>query len=225
MHNHDGYTVVRASPSEQMRIVGALAIVMICCAMSAQSRPAKLRPDLCAKNSPLSHFTKEDFCAALADLGEASEFRAGPGGTAYRLVVLPSFKHPFSVTIQQRQDGSGEITVRRRNERGELLKLNIQQSSRELDEIASEVNASHFWVLPTIADTAMNSEDQAEARKMGTVVVCGDGTAWIMEGSRNGDYHVSYSGCAPYNQFDALATTISELAKRNFPQAQIDWDR
>ena len=98
----------------------------------------------------------------------------------YRFLWLRSFHHPVAIRLERRPDGTGALTTKMGSGAGgyapeSILATKASTLTREqTQEFLSRVTQVHFWSLPNPVN------DQK-----GT-----DGSQWIVEGVRNGQYHV-----------------------------------
>jgi hypothetical protein len=98
---------------------------------------------------------------------------------SYRFLWLRSFHHPIAVRIDLNADGTSLLTTKMASGSGgydpgkliqdETLNLTLEQTNRFLGQI----EATSFWKLPS------------SVQERGP-----DGAQWIIEGVRNGTYHI-----------------------------------
>jgi len=99
---------------------------------------------------------------------------------AYRFVWLRSFDNPVAVRLDVRSDGTGRLTVKIADgaggsEPGRLIHNTSVQITREQTEgFVNRVNNVGFWDLPSYVDESGN-----------------DGSRWIIEGVKDGKYHLA----------------------------------
>jgi len=98
---------------------------------------------------------------------------------------LPSFQLPISVRLTVNRDGSGSIVARSVDTHTGIIgkvpsdtgrhvvDKNIVVAKVDVDALLLELQAFSFWSMPT------------EERQLGL-----DGSQWILEGVRRGEYHV-----------------------------------
>jgi hypothetical protein len=105
----------------------------------------------------------------------------GSSAQSYRFVWLRTFHHPIILRVDVRADGSAELTTKVSNGAGgyEPGKL-IENTSRPLTQRQTEtfvatIQRLQFWDLPT--------------HETPETVGC-DGSQWIIEGIKDGKYHV-----------------------------------
>lgn len=103
----------------------------------------------------------------------------------YRFLWLPAFHLPISVRLTVNGDGSGSIVARSvdthtgligkiPSDTGKLiLDKNVFVEKEKVEVVLRELQTLSFWSMPT------------EVRQSGM-----DGSQWILEGLRQGEYHV-----------------------------------
>lgn len=118
----------------------------------------------------------------LKGLDEPSllEEAKNPAQESYRFVWLRTFHHPVAVRLDIMADGSGRLTTKIANgaggyEPGKLIENTSRSMQREqIEKFLRQVKNVGFWDLPSY-DTTMGC----------------DGSEWIIEGVKNGKYHVA----------------------------------
>ncbi len=183
----------------------------------------KQQSNRCALGSVLKADIRKAFCEIAVGLAEPTKLMSGRRGSVFRLIADPSFSHPFTVRIIGRDDGRRSITLRAFDSRARPIARTAILSKEEYNQIRSEITSSGYWDFPTIADASFNPADIEASRERGLVVVCGDGTEWVMDAISSGRYHISYAACGAYPRFEKLAVAVAKLAQTKFPSAAIDW--
>jgi len=153
------------------------------------------------------------YSCILAALKEPSLFdlRSNEANEVYRFLWLPSFRHPISVRLIIKLDGSGSVVAKSVDQDGGLLaikkKRREQDTSRpsgtltldtvkeiseaQVTSVLKELQDSRFWSMSTGELGTTAEESQASGTKPTTVPLPPvDGARWIVEGVRNGEYHV-----------------------------------
>jgi hypothetical protein len=103
-----------------------------------------------------------------------------PSSESYRFLWLRTFNHPVTIRLDPKPDGTGVLTTKVANGSGGFRPgVLIENTSKVLtkeqtQEFLSRVNKLNFWTAPNPVD------DQK-----GT-----DGSQWIIEGVKGGQYHV-----------------------------------
>jgi hypothetical protein len=104
-----------------------------------------------------------------------------PSSESYRFVWLRTFHHPVVIRIDIRADGIGELTTKVSNgaggyEPGKLIENTSRPLTRQQSEqLVATIKKVQFWELPP--------------HESSETVGC-DGSQWIIEGVKNGKYHV-----------------------------------
>jgi hypothetical protein len=133
------------------------------------------------------HYFPPDFPAKwyekhLVALQEPSLWAAAKTGKthSYRFLWLRSFHHPIAVRVDINPDGTSILTTRMPDGTGGhapgklILNDTVRMSEEATKRFVSRVEQESFWSLPT-ADKNPPGEDGAQ---------------WIIEGVRNGTYHI-----------------------------------
>lgn len=100
---------------------------------------------------------------------------------SYRFLWLRTFDHPVAIRLTLAKDGSAQLTFKILSgaggyEPGHLIRNRSSHVSKEaVDHFVGLLNEADFWNSP------------AEESKDGIVL---DGAQWIIEGAKNGQYHV-----------------------------------
>jgi hypothetical protein len=101
---------------------------------------------------------------------------------SYRFLWLRTFHHPVSTRLEVAKDGTAQLFVKVLNGQGgyepghTILNRNIKVSKEAVDHFLELLNELDFWNTPT---------EQPESNEIGV-----DGAQWIIEGVRDGHYHV-----------------------------------
>ncbi len=138
------------------------------------------------KNAQGDQFRANWYSKHLKALREPSLWelsRQDPKAEVYRFLWLRSFHHPIAVRLVVRQNGSGWINSRETFGKGGFQPGGIDRYGVSwlrkglTQSFLAAIESGNFWDLPTLADPSEN------AAKL-------DGAQWIIEGVRNGNYHV-----------------------------------
>ena len=162
-----------------------LALTLASGALSAQQY---FPPGVLDKNPRWDQLITNWYSSHLKALREPSLWelsRQDPKAEAYRFLWLRSFHHPIAVRLVVRADGSGWINLREtRGEGGDVSgggginRYGVSWLRKSLTQsFLVEVQNADFWNLPTFLDPDPN-------------IAHLDGAQWIVEGVRNGEYHV-----------------------------------
>lgn len=133
------------------------------------------------------------------------ETSRNPKNHVYRLLWLRTFHKPISVRLAVNDDGTGLLTVKILSgqggyEPGRLVTNRTRRLSRDqVDLFLEQVDEANFWNLPT----------KEEEKQQGTEVVVGlDGAQWILEGVKDGTYHVVDRWSPESGVYRALCLTL-----------------
>lgn len=102
-----------------------------------------------------------------------------PSQQSYRFVWLRTFHHPVAVRLGIMSDGTGKLTVKIANgaggyKPGKLIEnTTAALTQKQTDKFLEQVRDVGFWELPSFEKTSG----------------C-DGAEWIIEGVKDGKYHV-----------------------------------
>ena len=119
----------------------------------------------------------------LKALDEPSLFRKSKGSSAesYRFVWLRTFDHPVVVRVDIQADGGAALTTKVSNgaggyEPGKLVENTSRPlTKRQTEKFLATIQRLQFWELPT--------------HETPETAGC-DGSQWIIEGIKDGKYHV-----------------------------------
>jgi hypothetical protein len=101
----------------------------------------------------------------------------------YRFLWLRTFHHPIAIRLDVEADGSSLLTTKINSGRGgyepgRLIRNSTRKLSKERTEwFLARIEELQFWSLPTKEADEPN-------------VINLDGAEWILEGTKNGDYHL-----------------------------------
>lgn len=131
-----------------------------------------------------------------------------PSLESYRFVWLRTFHHPVAVRLDMKADGSGVLTTKIASgaggyEPGKLTKNTSLSLDREsVERFLGQIKSGGFWDLPSY-DTVMGF----------------DGAEWIIEGVKNGTYHVVNRWSPTQGPVYELGSTLAmTLAKLKIPK-------
>jgi len=141
--------------------------------------PAKIFSD----DAQLDKFVRNWYGEQLSALKEPSLLALANDHTAqsYRFLWLRSFHHPVAVRLDVKADGSATLTTKKTSGAGGYkpgrltLSTSTGLTKLQTDAFLKKVDAVRFWDLPSVPKEP-NSPDGAE---------------WIIEGVKNGQYHLA----------------------------------
>jgi len=157
----------------------------------------------------LNGFNDKWYSGTLSALQEPSLFalRNDKSIEVYRFLWLPSFHRPISVRLTINLDGTGSIVTRSVDSHAGLLtkpasdtgKL-VQDATTVIDRV--EVGEILGWLQRLAFRSMPTEEEQAALQGSGSAsggrmvpVYHVDGSQWILEGLRGGEYHVVDRWC------------------------------
>lgn len=128
-------------------------------------------------------FKAEWYSTHLKALSEPSLFQLAQNPTyeSYRFVWLRTFHHPVIVRLDLRTDGIVDLTLKVSNGAGGykpgrvIQNLSRPLTREETNMFFAKLEKVNFWNLPSYENEGTEGED---------------GSQWIIEGVRNGKYHV-----------------------------------
>ena len=153
------------------------------------------------------------YSAQLKALDEPSllETSKDPALQSYRFVWLRTFHHPVAVRLEVMGDGTGRLTVKIASgaggyEPGKLIENTSRPVTREQTErFLNRVNSHGFWGLPSFEDHSGF-----------------DGSRWIIEGVKEGKYHVADRWTPGKGPVHDLGVTLAfTLAGLKIPKDQL----
>jgi hypothetical protein len=131
----------------------------------------------------------------------------------YRFLWLRSFRHPVSVRIEIKADGTGILTTKVTSGAGGYRPgVLIQNSSRPLSQaethnFTEKVKSLNFWQIQNLPHDGREGDDGAQ---------------WILEGVKDGKYHVIDRWSPKDGPVHELACILLfNLARLNFPKNEI----
>ncbi len=131
---------------------------------------------------------------------------------SYRFLWLRTFHHPIAIRIDVNIDGTSSLTTKMTSgaggyDPGRLIQNETHILSREQTNwLLGQIEGHNFWKLPSIQETPGGA----------------DGAQWIIEGVRDGTYHVVDRWSPKDGQIRALGLfMVSELAKMKFAANEV----
>jgi hypothetical protein len=126
------------------------------------------------------------------------------GETVYRLTYLPAFTGPTVVTLTVQPDGTGRITMKTVDGDRETIRLDesVPVPGERVAGFFAGLDQAHFWAMP------------AELPRTGL-----DGADWILEGVRDGKYHVAVRWCPDIDRKSADEAPFADAARLLFELA------
>ena len=134
-----------------------------------------------------------------------------PSRQSYRFVWLRTFHHPVAVRLDIMSDGTGKLTVKIANgaggyKPGKLIEnTSPSVTQKQTDKFLEQVKDAGFWELSSYEKTSG----------------C-DGAEWIIEGVKDGKYHVVNRWTPGKGPVRELGMTLAfELARLKIPKDEL----
>ena len=131
-------------------------------------------------NAEASDWTARWYAKYLRAMEEPSLFESvgEKAGATYRLLIVSSYRRPVVIQLEVRANGTGLLTAKMatgiHGKLGPVLRNeSILVAQGVVEQFLNLEEKANFWTLPT----------QNEIRRA-------NGSEWIMEGRRAGEYHV-----------------------------------
>jgi len=136
-----------------------------------------------SEDSNSDRFKAEWYSTHLKALNEPSllQLASKLSSESYRFVWLRTFHHPVVVRLDIRADRVGELTAKVSNgaggyKPGQIIQNVSRPLTREQTNMfLAQVGRANFWQLPSYENSRREGED---------------GSQWIIEGVKDGKYHV-----------------------------------
>lgn len=109
--------------------------------------------------------------------------RQNPKAEVYRFLYVRTFDHPISIRLVVRKSGSGWINTHITGgaagyDPGRIVQYRISWLTKgKTQSFVTALNSADFWNMPTHIDPPKD-------------VIQLDGAQWILEGVKNGQYHI-----------------------------------
>jgi len=189
-----------------MRLSLVLGLLTLACApLSAQYFPPGIFDRMPQKDESIaSRYGK--FLHALHEPSLWELWQQKPEAEEYRFLWLRTLDHPIAVRIVVRQSGSGwihsEMTGGKGGyEPGRIVHYNVSWlTGNRTQSFLRELESAGFWDLPT---------------RQATDEIVLDGADWILEGMKNGQYHLigryAPNASDPVRQIGLLALKLGRF--------------
>lgn len=198
-----GFKFVTHGMRRMRQIAGAVMLALFCSLAQAQ--------DSANRSNDMRHvkprWSVSDW-ECLPPMGEPSLLEArDQQANAYRFIYQHSMQHkPLVVRISIRPDGTGEVitkilTYAADCKTGKLTKNKKRVVPKKaVDALLKRVEEADFWQLP--------AEDS---------VIGPDGATWIVEGVKDGRYHVVNRWSPRRGEYKRLGEEFAKLGRLRFP--------
>lgn len=162
---------------------GLVFLLLLCALSAAHSQDSYFPQGIIDDKAQGDSFRSQWYSKHLKALEEPSLFQMAKTSKAeaYRFVWLRTFHHPVIVRVDIQPNGNGQLTTKVSSgaggyEPGKLIENTSRPLTRpQVDKFLATIQGLQFWKLPT-------HENPETAG-------C-DGAQWIIEGVKNGEYHV-----------------------------------
>lgn len=163
-----------------MRLVAVLTLALLAASTAdARERYFAVRP--LDSSQQLDDFRIAWYSKHLAVMNEPSLWiGAGVRSETYRILWLRTFDAPMAFRVTIKPDGTSELVTKKTNGQGgykpgtQVTKKTMQIDKNETEILLETLERKKFW------DLATNEDGFAGY----------DGARWIIEGVKNGKYHV-----------------------------------
>lgn len=167
------------------------------------------------------------YACTLRELNEPSLFalRNDKSAQVYRFLWIPSFHRPISVRLTINIDGTGSVVTRSVDSHAGLLtkpasdmgKL-IQDTATVIDQeqvkdVVEQLQRLSFWSMPTEKEQLTRPRSKSGSGSTVLLPIHLDGSQWILEGLRGGEYHVVDRWSPRDDSYSELCKHLLHLGK------------
>ena len=160
-----------------------LLLLLLCALGAAFAQEPYFPQGILEDNAQGDSFRSDWYSKHLKALEEPSLLQKSKDSTAesYRFVWLRTFHHPIIVRVDIQANGGAELTTKVSSgaggyEPGKLVENTSRPlTQKQIEKFLATIQRLQFWELPT--------------HETPETVGC-DGSQWIIEGIKNGKYHV-----------------------------------
>jgi hypothetical protein len=190
-------------------------LLLLCTLGAAFAQEPYFPQGVLEDNAQGDSFRSNWYSKHLIALEEPSFLQKSKDSSAesYRFVWLRTFHHPIIVRIDVQANGSAELTTKVSNgaggyEPGKLVENTSRPlTQRQTDKFLATIQRLQFWELPT--------------HETPETVGC-DGSQWIIEGIKDGKYHVVDRWTPTKGAVHDLGLTfVFGLAQMKIPKDQL----
>jgi hypothetical protein len=149
----------------------------------------------------LDDFRSDWYSKQLRALQETSLYGSSPNHETYRFTWLRTFHHPMAFRLDIAEQCAATLTVKETDGAGGyqpgsiILNKTINVEKANCEKLVAGLEDMKFWSLST----------QFSGQGL-------DGAGWILEGSKNGDYHVVDRWTPLNGAFYEWALSLMKLA-------------
>jgi len=196
------------------RIALALAITLVAPVLFAQE--TYFPKGTLSSNARSDLFLAKWYSAQLKALDEPSfpELAKNSSLQAYRFTWLRTFHHPVAIRVEMKVDGTAVLSLKVASgaggyEPGKLIQNTSRQLTRdEATKFLDKVEEANWWSLRAYEEDPPN-------------VYHLDGSHWIIEGIKDGDYHVVDRWSPRKGSVRELGLIALEFAQMNVPNNEL----
>jgi len=133
-----------------------------------------------------------------------------PDAEIYRLTFIPTFFNPIKIRVEKRKadyiliakrlSGQGGYEVGTlKTEKRRLLK------AAEWQQLIDLLTQAGFWDMPY-------TDKEREPNEKGELVICLDGSEWVLEGVKHGRFHAVNRYCPDVRSFQEIGRYLAKLS-------------
>lgn len=128
----------------------------------------------------------------------------------YRITFIPTFYNPIKIRVEKRKNSIVLIAKRLSGQGGyDPGKLKTEKRQRlhlwDWNRLLDLLKEAGFWELPYL-------EKEPEPNEKGEMTICLDGSEWVIEGVKNGQYHVVNRYCPEVKSFQTIGLYLVKLS-------------
>jgi len=192
-----------------------LLLLLLCALGAACAQEPYFPQGVLEDNAQGDSFRSDWYSKHLKALEEPSLLQKSKDSTAesYRFVWLRTFHHPIIVRVDIQANGGAELTTKASSgaggyEPGKLVENTSRPlTQKQIEGFLATIQRLQFWELPT--------------HETPETVGC-DGSQWIIEGIKNGKYHVVDRWTPTKGAIHDLGLTfVFGLAQMRIPKEQL----
>jgi len=137
----------------------------------------------------------------------------------YRITFIPTFYNPIKIRVEKRKNSYVLIAKRLSGQGGfDAGKLKTEKRRtlylQEWDRLLDLLKEAKFWELPYL-------EKEEEPNEKGEITVCLDGSEWVIEGVKDGKYHVVNRYCPEVKSFLAVGLHLVKISGLNVKEREL----
>jgi hypothetical protein len=133
-----------------------------------------------------------------------------PDAEIYRITFIPTFHNPIKIRVEKHKESYFLIAKRLSGQGGyDAGKLKTEKRRRvrpqEWSHLLELLKEAGFWELPYL-------DKEPEPNEKGEMTICLDGSEWVIEGVKNGQYHAVNRYCPEVKSFEAIGLYLVRLS-------------